>query len=261
MLEPLRKDAEGQGLHLGDGLVAVLAVAQDPRQGRHLSQPTAISFAFEFDRERHPGTVYPRSTAQQGREADAGQHLWQNPRIRPPRLARRSLGERMATNDYAFAAEVLRSGERAKLEALAESLVGFPEGVDSWLGRRWILNAIDVGARSTIEWMLEKRVNLAFRDEEGYTPLFAVIDSQRTDRYDILELLLRAGAPANLKGRNEWTAAHLAAARDDVEALRILVAHGADLSIRTDIDDFATPLEEARILGSRHAVAFLESVA
>jgi len=111
----------------------------------------------------------------------------------------------MATEDYAFAAEVLRSGERAKLEALAESLVGFPEGVDSWLGRRWILNAVDVGARSTIEWMLEKRVNLAFRDEEGYTALFAVIDSQRADRYDLLELLLRAGAPVNLKGRNEWT--------------------------------------------------------
>ena len=92
MLEPFRDDAEGQGLHLGDGLVAVLTVAQDPRQVRHLSEPTAISFAFEFDRERHPGTVDPRSAAQQAREADGGQHLWQNPGIRPPRLTRRPLG-------------------------------------------------------------------------------------------------------------------------------------------------------------------------
>ena len=167
----------------------------------------------------------------------------------------------MATNDYALAGEVLRSGDREKLEELAELLVTFPEGVDSFLGRRWILNAIDMGARSAIEWMLEKRVDLAFRDEEGYTPLFTVIDSKRTDRYELLELLLRAGSPVNLKGINEWTPAHLAAARDDVEALRILVAHGADLSIRTDIDDFATPLEEARTLGSRNAVAFLEGVA
>ncbi len=83
-----------------------------------------------------------------------------------------------------------------------------------------------------------------------------MIDSKRADRYELLELLLRAGAPVNLKGINEWTPAHLAAARDDVEALRLLVAHGADLSIRTDIDDFATPLEEARTLGCRKAVAF-----
>ena len=89
MLEPLRNDAEGQGLHLGDGVVAVLAVAQDPRQGRHLSQPAAISFAFEFDREPHASTVYPRSAAQQAREADGAQHLWQNSGIWPPRLTRR----------------------------------------------------------------------------------------------------------------------------------------------------------------------------
>ena len=156
---------------------------------------------------------------------------------------------------------MLRSGDRARLEELAELLSTFPEGVDSFLARRWILNAIEMGARSSIEWMLGKRVDLAFRDEEGYTPLFTAIDSTRPDRYEILQMLLRAGAPLNLKGINDWTPAHLAAARDAVDALRILVAHGADLSIRTDIDEFATPLEEARTLGSRNAVAFLESVA
>ena len=92
MLEPLGNDAQGQGLDPGDGLIAVLAVAHDPGQSRHLGQPTAISFAFELDGERHPGTVYPRSAAQQAREADGAYHLWQNPVIRPPRLTRRSLG-------------------------------------------------------------------------------------------------------------------------------------------------------------------------
>ena len=52
----------------------------------------------------------------------------------------------------------------------------------------------------------------------------------------------------------------MAAARDDVEALRILVRYGADLSIRTDIDDYATPLEEARNLGKVNAATYLESV-
>jgi ankyrin repeat protein len=76
----------------------------------------------------------------------------------------------------------------------------------------------------------------------------------------VLERLLRAGAPVNLKGLNDWTPAHMAAARDDVEVLRLLVAHGADLTIRTTIDDYATPLEEVRTLGQHRAAAFLESL-
>lgn len=166
----------------------------------------------------------------------------------------------MATTDYEFVLAILRSGDRAELEELRELLDGFPEGVDSFIGRRWLLNALDVGARSSIEWILAQHVDLAFCDEEGYTPLLYVIDSSRADRYELLALLLRAGAPVNRKGINDWTPAHLAAARDDVAALRILVAHGADLSIRTNIDDYATPLEEARILGRLKAVAYLESV-
>ncbi len=51
----------------------------------------------------------------------------------------------------------------------------------------------------------------------------------------------------------------MAAARGDVDALRALVAHGADPSIRTQIDDYATPLEEARNLGRVNAVRFLEA--
>jgi ankyrin repeat protein len=52
----------------------------------------------------------------------------------------------------------------------------------------------------------------------------------------------------------------MAAARDDVEALRLLVQYGADLNIRTDVDDYSTPLEEARSLGKRNAASYLESV-
>lgn len=95
MLEPLRNDSEGQGLHLGDGLVAVLAVAQDPGQGRHVSQPTAISFPFEFDRERHPATVYPRSAAQQAREADDAHTCGRIRAFGAPRVMRLSLGSLM----------------------------------------------------------------------------------------------------------------------------------------------------------------------
>jgi ankyrin repeat protein len=108
--------------------------------------------------------------------------------------------------------------------------------------------------------MLEHGVDLKFRNDEGYTPLHSAIDRERSDRHEVLEMLLAAGAPVNLKGINDWTPAHMAAARDDVDALRLLVRYGADLTIRTDIDDYATPLEEARTLGKLAAAQYLESV-
>ena len=64
----------------------------------------------------------------------------------------------------------------------------------------------------------------------------------------------------NARGINQWTPAHLAAARNDVRALEILVRFGADLSILTEIDGFTTPLEDARFFGSADAVEYLEGV-
>jgi ankyrin repeat protein len=154
---------------------------------------------------------------------------------------------------------LLRSGTVADWEALSRELPDFPHGVDDLIQRRWIINAVgDGGSKAAIEWMLEKKAELNFRDEEGYTPVLAAIERKGTDKHEILEMLLRAGASANLKGINDWTPAHLAAARDDVEALKILIRYGADLTVRTDIDDYATPLEEARTLGSSKAVSYLE---
>ncbi len=107
---------------------------------------------------------------------------------------------------------------------------------------------------------MHRGVELDFLELDGYTPVHSVLERSRDDRLELLDLLLRAGAPVNRKGVNDWTPAHKAAASDDVAALRVLVEHGADLSIRTAIDDCATPLEEARILGKLAAVKYLESV-
>jgi hypothetical protein len=54
----------------------------------------------------------------------------------------------------------------------------------------------------------------------------------------------------------------MAAAWNDVAALRILHKAGADFSLRTRIDEYATPLEEAMLLGNApEAVAYLQSIA
>jgi ankyrin repeat protein len=159
---------------------------------------------------------------------------------------------------YLRAIAVLRSASAEEFEALARELEGFPDGDDPYLGSRWILHAIGAGSTEAVRWMVERGVELDFLGLDGYTPVHSVLERARVDRLELLELLLRAGAPVNRKGVNDWTPAHKAAASDDVAALRVLVAHGADLSIRTAIDDYATPLEEARNLGKLAAVKYLE---
>lgn len=166
-----------------------------------------------------------------------------------------------ALRQYERVLQALQAGTGEDLEALAQGLPGFPHEVDGFVGRRWIINAVDVGSVATVKWMVEKGVDLSFRDEEGRTPLHAALDRELPDKHEVLELLLKGGAAVNLKGVNDWTPAHMAAARDDVEALRLLVGHGADLAIRTSIDDYATPLEEARSLGKDKAASYLESTA
>ncbi|MEQ1517201.1 MAG: ankyrin repeat domain-containing protein [Usitatibacteraceae bacterium] len=163
------------------------------------------------------------------------------------------------SHEFSHLFELLKSGSIEQLDEVARHTPGFPEGVDSFIGRRWIVNAIDSGSTATIKWMLRKGVDLNFRDQEGYTPLHTAIERLGANRHEVLELLLRAGAPVNIKGINDWTPAHIAAARDDVESLKLLVLFGADLTIRTDIDDYATPLEEARNLGKTNACRYLES--
>jgi ankyrin repeat protein len=162
--------------------------------------------------------------------------------------------------EYRDIFEVLKSGDIDEWEKLAQELQDFPEGVDDLVHRRWIINAIDSGSSACVHWMIKRGVDLGFRDEEGYTPLHAAIESSKDNKYELLQLLLSAAAPVNLKGINDWTPAHMAAARDDVKALRLLVHFGADLSIRTEIDEYATPLEEAQNLGMSNAAAYLETV-
>ena len=171
----------------------------------------------------------------------------------------RALDDTMS-DKYLRMFEVLKSGSVDDLEAEVLRDPEFPSGADCYIGSRWIINAIDSGSMLCIKWMLQKGVDLNFRDEGGYTPLHSAIERSADDRNEVLKLLLQAGAPVNLKGINDWTPAHMAAARDDVDALRILVQHGADLSIRTEIDDYATPLEEARNLRKMNAMRYLESV-
>lgn len=55
VFEALGDHAKRQGLHTGNGLVAIRPIGHHPGQGWHLGHPAAVVFAFKFDRESHNG--------------------------------------------------------------------------------------------------------------------------------------------------------------------------------------------------------------
>ncbi|MBX7102554.1 MAG: ankyrin repeat domain-containing protein [Gemmataceae bacterium] len=161
--------------------------------------------------------------------------------------------------EYDRIMRILANGSREDLEALSREIASFPHGVADFIGDHWITNAIGSGSKESILWMLDKQVDLAIRDT-GYTVLHCAIERDRDDRLEVLEALLVAGAPVNAHGINDYTPAHLAANLEDIEALKILIRHGAELTERTTIDDYATPLEEAENLGRMKSVEFLKGI-
>src|SRR5262249_3971653 len=91
----------------------------------------------------------------------------------------------------------------------------------------WITNAIDCGTPEVVAWMLDHGAPVIFpdegrgrRDAEGYTVLHSALERRAPGKYEIMRLLIEAGADVNEHGANDWTPAHLAAVSNDVEALK-----------------------------------------
>ena len=155
---------------------------------------------------------------------------------------------------------LISEGSCSDWEKVANEVPAFPNGCDDFIERRWIINALDSGSKECVKWMLERGVELNFVDEEGFSPIHACLDRRELpDRYEILSLLVKAGADINLRGFNGWTPLHMAAARSDLEGVRLLLRYGADRSIKTIIDDDADPAEEAERLGHHEAAQIIRN--
>jgi len=161
----------------------------------------------------------------------------------------------MEHQDYIEAIDILRQTDTRELELLCDIIENFPHGKDAFIGRYWIINAIDCGSIETVQWILSKDVELKFEDDD--TPLESSIQRDLPNKYEILKMLIQAGADIHARGMNDYTPLHLAATKNDQIAMKILIESGADKTIRTRIDDLATPEEEARNLGSIEGADFL----
>lgn len=60
-----------------------------------------------------------------------------------------------------------------------------------------------------------------------------------------------------MRGVNDWTPLHYAVAIRDAEAIHLLLAAGADPSLKTRVDDYTTALAEADAAGFEAGASLL----
>ncbi len=102
-----------------------------------------------------------------------------------------------------------------------------------------------------VRTLLELGADPDYGDHSGFPSLIAALSCEDPKRmHELLELLLSVGADPNQRGFNDYTPLHYAVTQvRDPKAVALLLEHGADPKARTRIDEYATPLEEAAILG------------
>ncbi len=89
--------------------------------------------------------------------------------------------------------------------------------------------------------------------DDGFPPLIAALSCSRPqpgspgrgDTLEIIKLLLEFGADPNQRGINDYTPLHMAVAERHLPAIEVLLAAGADRSLRTRVDHYETPAEMA----------------
>ncbi len=108
-----------------------------------------------------------------------------------------------------------------------------------------------------VRTLLELGADPNYEATDGFPSLIAALSVRRVDQPALIDLLLDFGANLEQRGLNDYSPLHFAACANDVGSVEQLLARGADPDARTRIDDLATPLEEAEILGRKEAAKVL----
>jgi ankyrin repeat protein len=105
--------------------------------------------------------------------------------------------------------------------------------------------------------LLDAGSNPNYEDHGGFPSIIAALSTKRTDKLDIIRILIDHGADPDMRGVNDWTPLHYAVAIRDAEAIRLLLAAGADPSLKTRVDDYTTALAEADAAGFEAGASLL----
>lgn len=128
-------------------------------------------------------------------------------------------------------------------------------------GRTILAQAIDHGSVAAIQLLLDVGADPNYETWDGFPALYSAVDRDTCpDQHEIIQLLAAAGVDLHTRGINDWTPLHLAAVNGRKDLVELLVELGADLTVRTRIDDYATPAEEVRLLGIEDMFRFIASL-
>jgi len=149
--------------------------------------------------------------------------------------------------------EAFRKGDLDGLRAAVDDPAVIPNGRMPITIGSCLVYAIYHSPLPFIRTLLEIGADPNAPSDLGFPPLIAALScsrdaagsKRRTDVDQILRLLLSFGVDPNQRGINDYTPLHYLAGRGDVALIRLLLAHGADPSLATRIDDYETPKEVA----------------
>ena len=160
--------------------------------------------------------------------------------------------ERFKRIDAAF-----RAGDLVALRAAVDDPDIVPNGLMPLAIGPCLEYAIYHSPLSFIRNLLEIGADPNPKDHAGFPPLIAALSCvrpqpgapARPDVADIIKLLLSFGADPNQRGLNDYTPLHMAVGEQNLPAVELLIAAGADPRLRTRIDDCETPREMAQKMG------------
>nr|WP_246691096.1 ankyrin repeat domain-containing protein [Mesorhizobium sp. CU2] len=151
-------------------------------------------------------------------------------------------------------------------DALSAALGGAPRWFDERMPFELGLghpleSAIYWSPSSFVATLLDAGSDPNYQDPGGFPSIIAALSTERPDRLELIRILLDHGADPNMRGVNDWTPLHYAVCQRDAEAIRLLLASGADALLRTRIDDYETALEGAEKAGFEQGASLLRGAA
>jgi hypothetical protein len=140
------------------------------------------------------------------------------------------------------------------LEALRDALGDpddFPNCITPLAIGDLLIYSVYWGPLTLIEGLIAAGAAVNAEVLDGFPVLNALMTTDRSDRLQVLDVLLAAGADPNARGINDWSALHYAVLQDDIAAADRLLSSGADPHRKTRIDDLSSPMDDAEQRAAR----------